>query len=85
MIIAVPKEIKNNENRVALTEAGTEILKKEGHQILIEKNAGQGSGISDQDYKKAGAEIIADKEELFSKAEMILKVKEPLAEEYDLF
>jgi alanine dehydrogenase len=85
MIIAVPKEIKNNENRVALTAAGTEILKKAGHQILIEKNAGQGSGISDQDYQKAGAEIIEDKKELFDQAEMIIKVKEPLKEEYDLF
>ncbi|TDO86494.1 alanine dehydrogenase [Halanaerobium saccharolyticum] len=85
MIIAVPREIKNNENRVALTAAGTEILKKAGHQILIEKNAGQGSGIFDEDYKKAGAEIIADKNELFQKAEMIIKVKEPLKEEYDLF
>jgi len=85
MIIAVPKEIKNNENRVALTAAGTEILKKAGHQILIEKNAGKGSGISDQDYKEAGAEIIADKKELFDRAEMIIKVKEPLKEEYNLF
>lgn len=85
MIIAVPREIKNNENRVALTAAGTEILKKAGHQILIEKNAGQGSGIFDEDYKKAGAEIIADKNELFQKAEMIIKVKEPLKEEYALF
>ncbi|PTV97751.1 alanine dehydrogenase [Halanaerobium saccharolyticum] len=85
MIIAVPKEIKNNENRVALTAAGTEILKKAGHQILIEKNAGKGSGISDQDYKEAGAEILADKKELFDRAEMIIKVKEPLKEEYNLF
>jgi alanine dehydrogenase len=85
MIIAVPKEIKNNENRVALTAAGTEILKKAGHQILIEKNAGQGSGISDQDYNKAGAEIVNNKKELFDRAEMIIKVKEPLPEEYDLF
>jgi len=85
MIIAVPKEIKNNENRVALTAAGTEILKKAGHQILIEKNAGKGSGISDQDYKEAGAEILVDKKELFDRAEMIIKVKEPLKEEYNLF
>jgi alanine dehydrogenase len=85
MIIAVPKEIKNNENRVALTAAGTEILKKAGHQILIEKNAGKGSGISDQDYKEAGAEILVDKRELFDRAKMIIKVKEPLKEEYNLF
>ena len=85
MIIAVPKEIKNNENRVALTAAGAEILKRAGHQVLIEKNAGQGSGISDEKYKKSGAEIVADKNELFDQAEMIIKVKEPLKEEYDLF
>ncbi|MFP4020679.1 MAG: alanine dehydrogenase [Halanaerobium sp.] len=85
MIVAVPKEIKNNENRVALTAAGAEILKKAGHQILIEKNAGQGSGISDQKYKKAGAEIVSDKHKLFDRAEMIIKVKEPLQKEYDLF
>jgi alanine dehydrogenase len=85
MIIAVPKEIKNNENRVALTAAGTEILKKEGHQVLIEKNAGQGSGISDQEYKRSGAEIVADKNKLFERSEMVIKVKEPLKEEYDLF
>jgi len=85
MIIAVPKEIKNNENRVALTAAGTEILKKAGNQVLIEKNAGQGSGISDEEYKKSGAEIIADKKDLFDQAEMIIKVKEPLKEEYELF
>lgn len=85
MIIAVPKEIKNNEYRVALTAAGTKILKNAGHQILIEKNAGQGSGITDQEYKKAGAKIITDKNKLFDQAEMILKVKEPLASEYNLF
>ena len=85
MIIAVPKEIKNNENRVALTAAGTKVLKSEGHKILIEENAGQGSGISDKDYKNAGAEILKDKNELFKKAEMILKVKEPLKREYELF
>jgi len=85
LIIAVPREIKNNENRVALTAAGAEILKKAGHQILIEKDAGQGSGISNEDYKNAGAEIVAAKNELFQKAEMIIKVKEPLKEEYDLF
>ncbi|MFW5736069.1 MAG: alanine dehydrogenase [Halanaerobium sp.] len=85
MIIAVPKEIKNNENRVALTAAGTEVLKKAGHQVLIEKNAGLGSGITDSDYKKAGAEIVFDKKELSRRAEMIIKVKEPLKKEYDLF
>src|SRR6056297_323172 len=85
MIIAVPKEIKNNENRVALTAAGAEVLKKAGHTVLIEENAGQGSGISDEDYQKFGAEIVADKKELFDRAEMIIKVKEPLKEEYEFF
>jgi len=85
MIIAVPKEVKNNENRVALTAAGAEILKNAGHQILIEEKAGQGSGISDQAYKESGAEIVTDKNELFDRAEMIIKVKEPLKEEYKFF
>jgi len=85
MIIAVPKEVKNNENRVALTAAGAEVLTKAGHQVLIEKDAGQGSGIFDADYQKSGAEIIAEKRELFDKAEMIVKVKEPLREEYEFF
>lgn len=85
MIIAVPKEIKNNENRVALTSSGAEVLKKSGHKILIEEGAGLGSGISDRNYQDAGTEIISDKKELFNKAEMIIKVKEPLKEEYDLF
>ncbi|MGM0603062.1 MAG: alanine dehydrogenase [Bacillota bacterium] len=85
MIIGVPKEIKNNENRVAITAAGVEVMTKAGHNILIEKNAGKGSGIEDKEYLSAGAEIISDKKELFARAEMIMKVKEPLAEEYDYF
>ncbi|SMC95642.1 alanine dehydrogenase [Sporomusa malonica] len=85
MIIGVAKEIKNNENRVALTPAGTETLKKAGHTVLVEQSAGVGSGFSDESYVKAGAQIIADKKELFDKSEMIMKVKEPLAPEYALF
>ena len=85
MIIGVAKEIKNNENRVALTPAGTETLKKAGHTVLIEQSAGIGSGFSDESYVKAGAQIIADKKALFDQAEMIMKVKEPLAPEYELF
>ncbi len=85
MIVGVPKEIKNNENRVAITSAGVEVMTKAGHNILIEKNAGRGSGIEDKEYLAAGAEIISDKKELFARAEMIVKVKEPLAEEYDYF
>lgn len=85
MIIGVAKEIKNNENRVGLTPAGAETLKAAGHTVLVEAGAGIGSGISDADYEKAGAQIIADKRQLFDRAEMIIKVKEPLPAEYDLF
>lgn len=85
MIIGVAKEIKNNENRVALTPAGTETLKRAGHTVLVEKNAGTGSGFSDESYAAAGADIIADKRALFDEAEMIIKVKEPLKPEYEMF
>ncbi|MCX7970090.1 MAG: alanine dehydrogenase [Negativicutes bacterium] len=85
MIIGVPKEIKDNENRVGLTPAGAEALKNHGHQVMIEHNAGLGSGFTDADYQKAGAEIIHDKRRLFDRADMIVKVKEPLPPEYDLF
>jgi alanine dehydrogenase len=85
MIIGVVKEIKNNENRVGLTPAGTEGLQQAGHTVLVEKNAGVGSGFSDESYQQAGGVIIADKKELFDRSEMIIKVKEPLAPEYDLF
>jgi alanine dehydrogenase len=85
MIIGVPKEIKNNENRVALTPAGAHTLKEAGHQVLVEENAGGGSGFANPDYLQAGAEILEDKKLLFERAAMILKVKEPLPPEYDLF
>lgn len=82
MIIGVPKEIKANENRVALQPSGVEMLRENGHIILIETKAGVGSGFEDEAYKKAGAQIIATPKELFEKADMIMKVKEPLAQEY---
>lgn len=85
MIIGVAKEIKNNENRVGLTPAGTEALCKAGHTVLIEKNAGSGSGFQDESYRKAGGLMMSDKKALFAEAEMIIKVKEPLPEEYELF
>lgn len=85
MIIGVSKEIKNNENRVGLTPAGTEALVKAGHKVLIEKDGGVGSGFSDESYIAVGAEIVADKKKLFDDAEMIVKVKEPLESEYNLF
>jgi alanine dehydrogenase len=83
MIIGVPKEIKNNENRVAITPAGVEAFSVNGHKVLIEESAGVGSGISDSDYQEAGA-TITDKGKLFNEADMIVKVKEPQEEEYDL-
>ena len=85
MIIGVVKEIKNNENRVGLTPAGAADLCQAGHTVLVELGAGFGSGFSDDSYIKVGASIIADKKELFDRSEMIIKVKEPLAAEYDLF
>lgn len=84
MIIGVPKEIKISENRVGLTEAGVRQFVKEGHTILVEKDAGVGSGISNEDYEKSGATIIETKKEVYAKAEMIVKVKEPLPDEYEL-
>ncbi len=84
MIIGVPKEIKISENRVGLTEAGVRQFVKEGHTVIVEKDAGIGSGISNEDYEKSGATIIDTKKEVYAKAEMIVKVKEPLPDEYDL-
>lgn len=82
MIIGVPKEIKTHENRVAIQPGGVVQMKRNGHEVLIEKNAGVGSGFSNQDYIDAGATIIDDVEEVWKKAEMIMKVKEPIAVEY---
>jgi alanine dehydrogenase len=85
MFIGVPKEIKNNENRVALTPAGVISFLTSGHTVLIEKDAGIGSGFTNEDYVKAGAEIIDSAEQVWSKADMIMKVKEPLSSEYQYF
>lgn len=85
MIIGVPKEIKNNEKRVAITPAGVTNLTKAGHTILIEKDAGAGSSFTDKEYAAAGAEIIEDASEVWKRAEMILKVKEPIESEYKYF
>lgn len=84
MIIGIPKEIKNNENRVAIIPAGVRAFSQAGHQVLVEKSAGWGSGIEDKEYIQAGATIIETAEEVFKKAEMIIKVKEPLPSEYNL-
>jgi alanine dehydrogenase len=84
MNIGVPKEIKNNENRVGITPAGVASFKKNGHEVLIETNAGLGSGFTDQDYRDAGALIVTTAKEAWS-ADMVIKVKEPLVEEYQYF
>ena len=84
MIIGVPKEIKNNENRVALTPAGVAEFKKHGHSVYVQKSAGENSGFSDEAYKAAGAEILPTIEAVYDIAEMIIKVKEPIASEYPL-
>lgn len=83
MIIGVPKEIKTHENRVALLPGGVVKMKRNGHDVLIEKGAGKGSGFSDEKYTAAGAEVIDDVEEVWDRAEMIMKVKEPTEIEYD--
>lgn len=84
MIIGVPKEIKNNENRVALTPAGTFELSKRGHEVYVQATAGVYSGFEDEEYVEAGATILPTIEAVYKKAEMIMKVKEPIASEYDL-
>jgi len=85
MRIGVAKEIKNNEFRVGLTPAGAHALVEAGHTVMVEKGAGEGSFITDAEYEAVGAQIVADKKKLFDDADMIIKVKEPIAEEYDLF
>lgn len=82
MVIGVPKEIKPEENRIAIVPGGVETLVHKGHKVLIEKGAGNGSGFSDDEYKKAGAQISKRHEEVFTKSDLVLKVKEPLQEEY---
>lgn len=84
MIIGVPKEIKNNENRVGIAPAGVTAFLNNGHEVWIEAQAGAGSGFSDADYLAAGAKIVSTAQEVWS-AEMVIKVKEPLAEEYVYF
>ena len=84
MIIGVPKEIKNNENRVALTPAGAKELIKRGHQVYVQQSAGLGSGFSDQDYSAVGASLLPSIEATYQIAEMIMKVKEPIESEYKL-
>ena len=84
MIIGIPKEIKNNENRIALTPAGAQELVKRGHKVYVQASAGVNSGFADDDYIGVGAGMLPTIEEVYARAEMILKVKEPIAPEYKL-
>lgn len=84
MRIGIPKEIKNNENRVAMTPAGVVNLAVHGHEVVIETDAGTGSGFTDADYEAAGAQIVQSAEEAWAQ-EMVMKVKEPTPEEYEYF
>jgi len=84
MIIGIPKEIKQQENRVSLVPSAAHQLARRGPTLLVQKNAGVGSGYPDEDYLEAGAKIVQTAEDLFAKADMIVKVKEPLPAEYGL-
>jgi alanine dehydrogenase len=82
VIIGVPTEVKDSENRVALTPAGTMALVKAGHTVLVQAGAGNGSGMTDDEYHQAGAELVANVADVWGRAEMVVKVKEPIAIEY---
>ncbi|BFP41604.1 alanine dehydrogenase [Flavobacteriaceae bacterium GF1] len=84
MVIGVPKEIKNNESRVGMTPSGVFELVKNNHTVYVQSTAGEGSGFFDEDYSNAGAQILPNIEEVYAKADMIVKVKEPIAMEYGL-
>jgi alanine dehydrogenase len=84
MIIGVPKEIKTEEYRVGIVPAGVRLLTASGHQVLIQKSAGEGAGISDQEFKGAGADLVPSAAEVYGEADLVMKVKEPLPPEYDL-
>ncbi len=84
MKIGIPKELKNNENRVGMTPAGVAELKKHGHTVYVQHTAGENSGFSDEEYINVGAEILPDIKDVYAQADMIVKVKEPIAAEYPL-
>jgi alanine dehydrogenase len=84
MIVGIPKEIKDNENRVSTTPSGVSEYVARGHQVLVERSAGTGSGFADSEYEAAGATLVDSHAEVFARAEMIVKVKEPIAPEYEL-
>ena len=83
MIIGIPKEIKDNEYRVSLTPGGTETLIQAGHQVLVQAGAGEGSGFADEEYAEAGAKIVSDAAGTWDQAKMVMKVKEPLSQEFE--
>ncbi len=83
MIVGIPREIKSQENRVAIVPAGVEVLSTRGHTVLVEKSAGTGSAIPDEDFAAVGAQLVG-RDEVFARAEMVMKVKEPLPAEYPL-
>lgn len=84
MIVGIPKEIKNNENRVGMTPAGVDALVRDGHTVYVQHNAGLGSGFIDEEYREVGGQILDTIEEVYGIAEMIVKVKEPIKPEYEL-
>src|SRR5262245_992355 len=81
MLVGVPKEIKDNEFRVGLVPSTVRELTAKGHEVLVERNAGVGAGLSDADYQAVGAKIVPDADQVFGRAELVVKVKEPLAVE----
>src|SRR3954470_3735621 len=82
MRVGIPREVKDNEYRVAITPAGAHELVAAGHTVYLEKEAGVGSSIPDEDFIAAGAEILGSADDVWAEAELVLKVKEPIAEEY---
>lgn len=84
MIIGVPKEVKNRENRVAIVPGGVDLLVQSGHKVLVQKGAGLGAGIPDEKYAEAGAQMVEKAKDVWGEADMIIKVKEPIAEEFPL-
>ena len=84
MIIGIPKEIKDKEFRVGMVPAGVRELVQAGHEVLIEKGAGIGSGITDQEYRHAGAKVVSSASGVYTRSGMVVKVKEPLQQEYEM-
>ncbi|WP_020589105.1 alanine dehydrogenase [Desulfobacter curvatus] len=84
MIVGILKEIKSEENRVCMTPAGVEVMVKSGHEVMVEKSAGMGSGFTDDAYTRSGAQIVDKPKQIYAKADMVMHVKEPLPPEYDL-